>query len=290
MLASVTYLLKSNYWLFKIVRSIMGLMGYFRKVLKQMPDEHWKDRIRVVLEAEDNADILRVPGSGEINQDYQVMHNGIKVHIGSYYGDGMTHLLYRNKGVHEPQEEKAFEIVLQHLPQDATMLELGAFWAFYSLSFKQKITNGKNYLIEPDRHALLSGRNNFRLNEFQGCFFNYYISDHDTSGSPPTKCIDNFMKENNIPRLSILHSDIQGYELKMLEGAKQNVLAGNIDYFFISTHSNELHRDCMWFLSNHGYGILCEANLDQSYSYDGLIVAKHDSVRGPDRIEISHRR
>ena len=39
------------------------------------------------------------------------MHNGLKIHLGSYYGpEGATQLII-NKGVHEPQEEYVFQEV-----------------------------------------------------------------------------------------------------------------------------------------------------------------------------------
>jgi len=65
--------------------------------------------------------------------------------------------------------------------------------------------------------------------------------------------------------------------------------AGQIDYFFISTHSNELHKACIDKLRLHSFEILCDANLDESFSVDGVIVAKRKGVGGPEHIEISKR-
>jgi hypothetical protein len=39
------------------------------------------------------------------------------------------------KGYHEPQEELVFHKVMKRLPPNATMIELGGYWAFYSLWF-----------------------------------------------------------------------------------------------------------------------------------------------------------
>ena len=78
------------------------------------------------------------------------------------------------------------------------MVELGAFWGFYSMSFKQKVNGGVSFLIEPDRHALLSGKNNFKLNKLKGHFFNYYISDQLEDGHPPTITINEFLKRPKI--------------------------------------------------------------------------------------------
>ncbi len=289
MLNALKLIFKSNYILFKVVRIPLIAMGYFKKKSKAKVDDFWEQRIETTLLSPDNKSIARVSDAGEIKKDTQVMHNGIKIHVGSYYGDGITSLLYRNKGVHEPQEEKVFCEVLEYLPANATMLELGAFWGFYSMSFQRKIKFGSNYLIEPDRHSLLSGKHNFKLNNFKGNFFNYYISDHPSSTNTPTITVDQFLKNNKIPRLNILHSDIQGFELKMLHGSADHLKAGKIDYFFISTHSNELHEACKQYLESFDYTILCDANLDETYSWDGLVVAKNKHAKGPLFLEIQKK-
>ena len=286
---SISLLLKSNYFLFKAVRVPLAIIGYFKKRISSPIEDEWVSRINTVILSPDNQHIKRVTGAGEIKGDTQIMHNGIKIHAGSYYGDGNTVLLHKNEGVHEPQEEKVFEEIISLLPPRPVMLELGAFWGFYSMSFQQKAENGINYLIEPDPHALLSGKNNFRLNKLKGNFFNYYVSDELIEGKVPTVTIDWFLRSNNIPRLNILHSDIQGFELKMLTGSSQYLQEGKIDYIFISTHSNELHSDCKRYLVKFGYQILCDADLDETFSWDGLIVAKHKNVAGPDKLVISKR-
>ena len=289
MLNSLKLLVKSNYFLFKAIRFPLAAAGFFQKKLTVTLDDFWEKRVRTVMLSPDNESIERVGDAGKIKGDLQIMHNGIKIHVGSYYGDGNTVLLNKNRGVHEPQEEKVFEEILKFLPSKASMLELGAFWAFYSMTFQKKINDGINYLIEPDPHALLSGKYNFRLNSFKGHFFNYYISDHITPAVIPTVTVDQFLLDNKVTRLHILHSDIQGFELKMLQGASRNLKEGRIDYIFISTHSNDLHYACKTFLENHGYQILCEANLDESYSGDGLIVAKEKNIRQPEIVKISKR-
>jgi hypothetical protein len=281
--------IKSNYYLFKLLRLPGVLLGHYRRKLNVPLEESWIDRIEVVVKAPDNLLIDRVSDAGAILGDAQIMHNGIKINVGSYYGDGNTALLFKNKGVHEPQEERAFEEVLKYIPEGAIMLELGSFWAFYSMTFLKSIKDGKSYLIEPDKHALLSGQNNFRLNGLNGQFFNYFISDVSDSGLVPLISVSDFFKEQKLNHINILHSDIQGYELKMLEGADELLLSGKIDYLFISTHSNELHYNCMDYLTMRNYVILCDADLNQSFSWDGLIVAKHSGVNGPSKIEISLR-
>ena len=64
--------------------------------------------------------------------------------------------------------------------------------------------------------------------------------------------IDSFLEENNINHVNILHSDIQGSEYDMLKSAIRSIRSGKIDYFFVSTHSEQIHADCMKFLKTHG--------------------------------------
>ena len=98
------------------------------------------------------------------------------------------------------------------------------------------------------------------------------------------------MKKHNVTQLSILHSDIQGFELRMLDGCAEALKNKKIDYFFISTHSNEIHQACIEKLASYHYQIVCDANLDESFSVDGLIVAKRKDAAGPERIEISKKK
>src|ERR1700716_1792460 len=71
--------------------------------------------------------IPKVPDSGKIisseGTPVQIMHNGVRVVAGGYYGDWMTRIIERLHGHHEPQEEVVFHEILKHLQPSATMLE-----------------------------------------------------------------------------------------------------------------------------------------------------------------------
>ena len=56
-----------------------------------------------------------------------IMHNGVSVVAGGYYGEWMTGIIERLRGHHEPQEEVIFHEILKYLLPSATMLELGGF-------------------------------------------------------------------------------------------------------------------------------------------------------------------
>jgi len=243
----------------------------------------WQSRIELVKSCYDNLSIPRHRNSGQVINGFLHMHNNIKIYPNSYYGFSMLRMLIENKGVHEPQEEKAFQEVLEHIKDNSVMLELGSYWGFYSMWFN-KLKKGKTILVEPEISNLEYGKKNFELNKLNGVFYNNFISSYVHE---KTITVDKIFELENIDRLAICHSDIQGHELEMLKGLKNNI--SNVDYFFISTHSNELHHNCIDYLTKNNFEILCSANLNETYSYDGLIVAKNKIIFGPSKIQITKR-
>ncbi len=231
-----------------------------------------------------NSYIPKVKNAGQIIDDYIVMHNGLKVKLSenAYYGD-FSKILLINKGVHEPQEERVFMEVLKHIPKNSIMVELGSYWAFYSMWFQKLISGATNYMIEPDNINLNSGKNNFILNNMKGDFTLGNVSNHGIK-------IDEFVKVKNIHQIDILHSDIQGYELEMLQGAQKTISQGKIKFVFVSTHSQKLHYDCLDFLKLNNYNIIASVDFDnETYCYDGIIVAKLGDAPGPDKMVLPVR-
>ncbi len=266
-----------------------GLIDFYFKNYKVSPK--WQKRIQDVIRCQDNSKIDRVERAGAITKGSQIMHNGIKINLGSYYGPEVARLLIENRGVHEPQEEYVFQEVLKLLSPNALMIELGSFWAFYSIWFAKRIPQALNFMIEPDDFNIISGRRNFRLNGLSGDFTQAFVSSKSTAnGKVPTINIDEFVYKRRIEVVDILHSDIQGYELEMLKGSVKLLEKGLINYFFISTHSNKLHYNCIQFLENMNYKIVIEADLDNTFSEDGLIVAKKSDLKGLDNIRIDKKK
>jgi hypothetical protein len=257
----------------------------------QKTRDHWKPRIELVQESSDNSKINYVHKAGTFNEnDNFIMHNGILISPLSYYNFPMLELLFLNNGVHEPQEEYVFQEVLKYIPDGAVMLELGAYWSFYSMWFNSEISKANNYLIEPE--DINSGITNFELNKMKGDFTKAYISDKssDTINGTATVCVDDFIDEKSIEFIDVLHSDIQGYEFKMLMGAEKVLDGKQVGYIFISTHSNELHYQCMKHLELKGYELVCSYDMDESFSWDGLIVFKNPDYEGVNTIDVSKRK
>lgn len=220
---------------------------------------------------------------------YQVMHNGIKIILNSYYDvQWITDVISALKGHHEPQEEKCFYEVLKTLPENATMIELGSFWGYYSIWFSSQIKGAKNYLIEPDPKRLEIGKKNFSLNnlsaEFRRGFVGTMKDDEPDISGAKWISIDDFIEEENIDHIHILHSDVQGAEADMLMTTINHL--DIIDYFFISTHGYEQHQKCLFFFKLHDFKIVAEHQDIESCSGDGLIVAKRAQCAGVEHISI----
>ncbi len=252
--------------------------------------EHWAERIDDVLQAEDNADIPRHSAAGTFVDGKLVMHNGIKTDPLSYYSFPMTKMLIDNKGVHEPQEEKVFQEVLKHIAPDAplTMLELGAYWSFYSMWLLTLFPQARCIMVEPNRKFLHYGKRNFRLNHLKGKFIHAGIGkakDHALN----ITTVDEICRKNGIEFIDILHSDIQGFEEEMLQGSEAMLSGNRVGYVFISTHSNELHADCRERLLKYDFKLVADVNKDESYSWDGLLVMKSPQYEGLEHVDVAKK-
>ncbi|MEO8769702.1 MAG: FkbM family methyltransferase [Ferruginibacter sp.] len=265
-----------------------GIFDSYFKNYKVSPN--WENRIGHVLSSTDSDFIPKVKDAGKIMNGKQIMHNGLFIHLGSYYGPEYSRMLYLSKGIHEPQEERVFMEVLKEMPEGSLMIEMGAFWSFYSMWFQKEVKNAVNFMIEPDAFNIGHGRRNFRLNKFKGNFIQAFVGKESTlDKNSKTICIDDFIEQNSISFVHMLHSDIQGFEYEMLLGAKKAFLEKKIGYVFISTHSNKLHYDCLEFLKTNNFVIIASADIDESFSEDGLIAARAPYFKGISSVDISKR-
>lgn len=251
----------------------------------------WCDRTELVFACNDRHNIKSVPGAGNIIGNNQIMHNGLKVTLGSYFHAQVHSMLKATKGIHEPQEEYVFQETLKWIPEGGTMLELGSYWAFYSMCFKQSVKNATCYMVEPEIDYLNIGRLNFALNNMEGTFIRGFLGStyKKRNLAPPLLTIDHIVEENNIEHIDILHSDIQGFEGEMLQGAEHSLKKRMIDYIFVSTHNDKVHEECLGSLKAHNYDIIAEHTLAESYSVDGLIVGRRKELKGLKPLTISKK-
>lgn len=237
----------------------------------------WKFRMAEMLACPDMAALEHTPNGGAVGAGFQTMHNGIKIPLGSYYGRVTAAVFHRTKGVHEPQEERIFGEFLRRLKADSTaptMMELGAYWGFYSAWFAQTFPQGRSVLVEPMWQNMQYGLKTFKLNGLKCDHVRALIGDSiDQSGKLPLVTVDWLMEHFQVQTLDVLHSDIQGYEGRMLRGASKALAEKRIRVVFVSTHSDHVHAECTAFLEGHGYVIGLSLPQRDSYAYDGLLVA-----------------
>ena len=201
-------------------------------------------------------------------------------------------MLRRTRGIHEPQEEIAFAAVLPLMPPGATILELGSYWAFYSAWFGRDVPGARCHLVESDPANLEVGPRNFRLNGLIPASVSHRFIDSEsgrTEQGTVIASVDQLAEELQIPHIHLLHADIQGFERKMLDGAKKLISENRVDYFFISTHGSELHTECRAFLLAHQFDLIMDVSQAECFSIDGILVARRRGLSGPDEIIVARK-
>jgi FkbM family methyltransferase len=263
-------------------------MSFLARLHALFGQPSWKQRIRLATASHDCDDLPKVPGAGELTTwqgaPVQLMHNGVRVFAGGYHGAPMIEIIRRLRGHHEAQEERVFHEVLSHLPAAATMLEVGCFWAYYSLWFSHGQPVRRNFLTEPVEWKRRLAELNFALNKKSVTVDPYYVAypgatlAQTTGAADESLCeaqpitVDDYLALKGIDRLAILHADIQGAELALLQGAPESLADHRIDYCFLSTHG-EQHTACLALLEMAGYRIIAQHQPRERFSVDGLIVA-----------------
>jgi len=261
-----------------------------------MPDPvaYFAQRAAITLACHDTDAIPKVPDAGKTVTDsdgrrVQIMHNGVRVLADRYYASGISDIIAAMRGHHEPQEEKVFHELLKRAAPGSTMIELGAYWSYYSLWFRQAVPNAVNYMVEPEAENLEVGRQNFALNGAEGVFIQARVGACDCADTdPPTVSVDGLMARYGLARVEFLHADIQKHEYAMLQGACRAFAERRVRFAFVSTHGGLIHSRCLGFLRRRGYRIVAEHTRYESFSADGLIVAAVEPYIPA--VAISHRR
>lgn len=237
----------------------------------------YDERFREALSDPVNLLIRRLPEAGYVDAEgLVILHNGVRVPLrgpGSYY-DEFSDILLINRGVHEPLEEYCFQEMIASLGKDApVMLELGSYWAHYSMWLKKSRPAAVCHMVEAEPAGLEAGRANFLRNRMEGFFHHARVGrGHFT--------VDEFMRAQGLEGLDILHSDIQGYEGEMIEGASKSLAGQLVGRVFISTHSEPLHRVIEEKLRAFGYVIEVSSGISEhATSCDGLIFASAPGLK-----------
>lgn len=259
-----------------------------------------EERILIATRCRD-ADVLpKVERTGEVVREadgtsVQIMFNGVRVAAAGYNGAWMQDLIERCRGHHEPQEELLFAEVLRHLPPDAAMIELGGFWSFYSIWFLREGVARRSIVLEPIPSNLDVGRTNARLNGVAPIFVNAFAAASPAPPQPfqtensavhiiPGESVASLMETHGIGHLHLLHCDAQGIEFAIIESCLDLAATGRLEWLVVSTHSHHIsgdpltHQRCLAALRGASATILAEHDVQESFSGDGLIVAKFGPV------------
>ncbi|WP_354699231.1 hypothetical protein DSM112329_04941 [Paraconexibacter sp. AEG42_29] len=260
-----------------------------------------RERIERTVAVRDTDALPKVPGAGEVfdhdGQPVQRMHNGVLIEKDCYQGAWGTEIIRRLDGHHEPQEEVAFAAIVERLRGEEgpiTMIELGSFWAYYSLWLRHEVPSATSLLVEPDPRNLDVGRRNFALNGVDATVVHAAVGpEHggsikipfDSDGvirPTPTVTLDGLFADHGLTRCDLLLCDIQGMELQMLQGAAAALRDGRLRFLVISTHHFTFsgdpltHQKCLELLTDAGAHVIAEHTVYESCSGDGLIAVSMD--------------
>lgn len=249
-------------------------------------------RITVTLACRDSDPIPKVRDAGRIfdleGEPVQVMHDGTLVLAGGYYGTWMSRIIADLHGHHEPQEELLFHALLAHVRPGTLLVELGAYWAFYSNWYLGAVPGSRAVCVEPEAANLEVGRRNLGLNGreaelIRACVGETYrpAAGDAAAGIEAVECLDMPALAERIGRepIELLHMDVQGAETGFLRSMRRTEAAEQVRFMVISTHHESIsgspstHEDCLAELRGQGAVILAEHSVAESFSGDGLIVA-----------------
>jgi FkbM family methyltransferase len=255
------------------------------------------ERTLMTLSCEDCAAIPKVPNAGSIvvegGRSVQIMHNGLRVVAGGYHGDWMAHIIRGLRGHHEPQEELIFHSLLRYTRHNSLIVELGAFWAYYTLWYLRDVPGSRGICVEPDAKHVAIGQMNAEHNNVRDRiqFVEAWVDGEASDGV--TRASESTSDQRSLPSLDmnavaalasgrtieLLHMDVQGAELPFLRSMEQAIRDKAVRFVVVSTHhrlisgSPTTHEDCLRVIRDLGGRILSEHNISESYSGDGLIAA-----------------
>jgi FkbM family methyltransferase len=226
----------------------------------------------------------------------------------------MTEIIRSLRGHHEPQEEVVFHRVIERLaasrrPQPV-MVELGSFWAYYSLWFCRAIPGGRVIAMEPDPVYLEVGRRNFALNGLSeaatfvhgvlgaepGVPLEFTAESTGTPVSVAQHDLRSLMELAGIDRVDLLLADVQGAEEVLLARAGGDLATGRVRFLIVSTHHHSIsgdpltHQRALSRLTGAGAHVIAEHSVPESFSGDGLIAVSFDERDRDLVVAVSHAR
>jgi hypothetical protein len=234
--------------------------------------------------------------------------NGLKIlsGINTHPGSGN---IYQHS-----QEIAIFNKILNNIYNinNPVMIEIGSFWAVWSLLFRQKFPSGKNILIELGKRQLYVGVRNFLNNNFDVEYYHggfniessgtFVNKNSDIEYDPildlgvnVDKLIlndsylnyyfkhlnltgdnldfDKIYKDQKLDTIDLLHMDIQGSEVLFIKDINKYIGNKKILNIIIATHSEKIHQEIIGILKANSYNVI----INQGYGAiggDGYIYSK----------------
>jgi len=243
----------------------------------------------------------------------QIMHNGLLVEEGGYYGAWMAEVIRALRGHHEPQEEIVFHRILERLAAEGgapAMIEFGSFWMYYGLWFCHAIPTGHVVGLEPDPAWIEVGRRNAALNGYDDRvrFVQAAIGDKpdesmafqaESDGQThhiPQHDLASLMAATGLPRVDLILADVQGAETILVERARGDFEAGRVRFLIVSTHHHSIsgdpltHQNALQHLLDAGAHLIAEHTVGESVSGDGLIAVSFDPRDKDFTVPVTHAR
>jgi FkbM family methyltransferase len=272
-------------------------------------------RIDLTCAVRDCDSIPKVADAGTVREVdgglAQVMHNGVLVEMGGYYGPWVAEIIRRLRGHHEPQEEVAFHALIERLaqePEAPVMVELGAYWAYYSLWMLYSRPDARVVCVEPDPEHLRTGERNFALNGRSGRFVHAAVGarhggrkwmESESDGRvrlTPVVSLEGLMADERLARVDLVLCDAQGVETEVLQASQALLRSRRVRFLVISTHHWSFsgdpltHQRCLALLREAGAHVIVDHTVMESCSGDGLIVASTDPRDRDLEIEVTYCR
>jgi FkbM family methyltransferase len=273
-------------------------------------------RVLMTTSCRDCDGIAKVEHAGEVQQRaggaVQIMHNGVVIEEGCYYGPWMTEIIRGLRGHHEPQEELVFDALIKRLRGNKlpTMIEFGSFWAYYSIWFCSALAGARAVAMEPDpaylqvgvRNAALNGVSevvtfvNAAIGAATGEQLSFLAESDGATHEVLQHDLHSLMDVTRMAYADLVLADVQGAELILLDRARDDFAAGRVRFLVVSTHHHGIsgdpltHQRALALLREAGAHIIAEHTVSESFSGDGLIVASFDDRDKDFTVALSHAR
>ncbi|HVX51513.1 MAG TPA: FkbM family methyltransferase [Chitinophagaceae bacterium] len=145
-------------------------------------------------------------------------------------------------------EHEIQSVFVKQAKRSDCFFDIGAAEGYYSLLYKKYNPLGEVYLFDIDKNLRSVQEAHFALNKIADGFHLYFKSVSDKNDEWQISPDSLHIKNNKV----LIKVDVEGAESVVLRGMN-HLLKENDCWLIIETHSKQLEKDCMSFLTQHGY-------------------------------------